>query len=58
MAKRQPPQDAAKELRELKKKLAKQRREMDEAQKRLILCLKKCMKKVEHPPWHYGPHCK
>jgi hypothetical protein len=58
MAKHRPPQDPAEELRKLKKKMARQRREMDEAQKKLILCIKECLKKLEHPPWHYGPHCK
>jgi hypothetical protein len=52
------PQDLAKEVRELKKKLARQKREVDKAQKRLILCVKECMKKLEHPPWHYGPRCR
>jgi hypothetical protein len=58
MPKHRPRKDPAKELRELKKKLARQKREIEEAKKRLALCLKECMKKLEHPPWHYGPHCK
>jgi hypothetical protein len=58
MPKHRPPQELAKELRELKKKLAKQKRDIDESKKRLHLCLKECMKKLEHPPWHYGPHCR
>ncbi|HEX3351591.1 MAG: hypothetical protein ACRD3H_02680 [Terriglobales bacterium] len=57
MAKHRPPQDPAKQVKELKKQLAKQKREVEEAKKRLLLCLKECMKKLEHPPWHYGPHC-
>jgi hypothetical protein len=58
MAKHRPPQDPAQEIKKLKKKLATQRREIDDAKKRLLLCLKECTKKLEHPPWHYGPHCK
>ncbi len=46
MAKHRPPQDPAKEIRELKKKLAKQKREMEEAKKKLLLCLKECTEKT------------
>jgi hypothetical protein len=53
-----PRKDPAKEIKELKKKLARQKREIEEARKKLTLCLKECTKKLKHPPWHYGPHCK
>ena len=58
MPKHKTPQELARELREMKKKLDKQRREIDDSKKRLLLCLKECMKKLEHPPWHYGPRCR
>jgi len=58
MAKHRRPQDDAAEVKRLKKKLATQKQEIDKAKKRLMLCLKDCMTKLEHPPWHYGPHCK
>jgi hypothetical protein len=53
-----PRKDPAKEIRELKKKLARQKREIEKARKKLALCLRECTKKLKHPPWHYGPHCK
>lgn len=49
--------DAAKELEELERKVKKWRHELKEAQRELHLCLKKCMKKIDDPPWHYGPRC-
>lgn len=58
MPKHKTPQQLAHELREMKKKFDKQRREMNDSKKRMLLCLKDCMKKLEHPPWHYGPRCK
>ena len=50
MAKHRPPQDPAKQVKELKKKLAKQKREVEEAKKRLLLCLKECMKNLSTRP--------
>jgi hypothetical protein len=52
--KRHKEKDCTEELKALKKRLAKQK----EQRKKLILCLKECLQKLEHPPWHYGPHCK
>jgi hypothetical protein len=55
--KRRKTQDPAKEIKELKRRLAKQRDEFNQAQKKLRLCLEECVKKLKHPPWHYGPRC-
>jgi hypothetical protein len=55
--KRRKRQDSAEELKKLRRALDQQRRELSKAQKKLLLCLKECVKKLEHPPWHYGPKC-
>jgi len=45
------------EIAELKRSIAQRHRKLTNAEKELVLCLKKCLKKLEHPPWHYGPRC-
>jgi len=45
------------ELRDLDRKARRRRHELKEAEKELLLCLKKCLKKLDNPPWHYGPRC-
>jgi len=49
--------DAAKELAEVKRSIAERHRKLTQAEKELVLCLKKCLQKFEGPPWHYGPRC-
>ena len=53
----QKRQNRAKELRELERRLKKRRHELKEAEKKLQICLKECLKKLDYPPWHYGPRC-
>jgi len=59
--KRRRENDAEKELKELKRSIVKRNRErrraLTKAQKELLLCLKDCLKKLNDPPWHYGPRC-
>ena len=47
----------SKELAELKRTIGERHRKLTRAEKELVLCLKKCLRKFEHPPWHYGPRC-
>jgi len=49
--------DPAEELKKLERRLEKRRKELKEAEKKLRLCIKKCMEQIDDPPWHYGPQC-
>ncbi len=55
--KRRKRQDPAEELRKLKHAVNQHQHELNKSQKKLLLCLKECLKKLENPPWHYGPKC-
>ena len=59
--KHKKPRNPAEELKELERRLKKRRQELREAEKKLHLCIKecvrKCMKSIDEPPWHYGPQC-
>jgi hypothetical protein len=55
--KRKRKNDAAAELRKLRRSNSEYRRALKKARKDLLLCVEKCIKKLNDPPWHYGPRC-
>jgi hypothetical protein len=51
-------QKPAEELRDLKNFLKRERKDLDKAEKKLLLCLRDCLNSLHNnPPWHYGPRC-
>ena len=51
-------QDSVRELRKLKNFLKRERKDLDKAEKKILLCVKDCIEKLhKDPPWHYGPRC-
>ncbi len=49
--------DPERDLKKLEHFVKKRRRELKKSERELLLCLKKCLKKLDDPPWHYGPRC-